>query len=68
MSGTGKFTVELYRDGARVAVFEGAFDPNDPPGTQGTRDVAIGLPVDRIRIILGSFHHSGGGLAEVKVY
>lgn len=66
--GTGKFTVEMYRDGARVSVVEGAFDPNDPPGTQGARDVVIGRPVDRIRIIVGSFHHSGGGLAEVKVY
>jgi hypothetical protein len=61
--GTGKFTIEAFRDGAKVAVIEGSFDPNDPPGTQGMRDVEIGRPVDRIRILVGSYLRSGGGLA-----
>jgi hypothetical protein len=64
---TKDFTLELYAGNKLLKSVDGTFPNFDPEPTPQTIDVGRTTGVDRLRVVVKTWHLQGGGLAEISV-
>jgi hypothetical protein len=64
---TKDFTLELYSGSKLLKSVDGTFPNFDPEPKPQTIDVGRTPGVDRVRVVVKTWHLQGGGLGEISV-